>query len=298
MVMELNHLGSTPHPQFTPQPESLQVLHLCLSQNLRRFDVPLLQRLARHQVVATWEYQQSPDEGSDLALVLCALDHYLQHIDQPIHLIGHGLAGMVAWLYASRYPAKISSVVLLSVGHDLSYSWHSHYYSDYYQLFLNSLSYGNHHPEISFGCPCHANDPDGWDKVTPDDEMIRPQVLQRLAFQLFGYRDRQILQWLGQLLAQDLDQCFQIHSLKERIVTATPQLPMPVLVCGAADDPIFNAAGRWQRHLQQRDRQWISQHGGHFFHYTQAALVSQRIEDFWRGVGLINRLKQIYNLSL
>jgi pimeloyl-ACP methyl ester carboxylesterase len=294
VVMELNHLGSIPNPQLIPQPESLQVLHLCLSQNLRRFDVPLLQRLARHQVVATWEYQQSPDEGSDLALVLCALDHYLQHIDQPIHLIGHGLAGMVAWLYASRYPAKISSVVLLSVGRDLSYSWHSHYYSDYYQAFLDAVNYGDAPNEMFAGCPHCVSD----DASITQTEKIRPQVLQRLAFRLFGYRDRQILQWLGQLLAQDLDQCFQIHSLKERIVTATPQLPMPVLVCGAADDPIFNAAGRWQRHLQQRDRQWISQHGGHFFHYTQAALVSQRIEDFWRGVGLINRLKQTYNLSL
>jgi len=294
VVMELNHLGSAAKSPSIPQPESLQVLHLCLSQNLRRFDVPLMQKLARHQVVAMWEYQQSPDEGSDLASVLYALDHYLQAIEQPIHLIGHGLAGMVAWFYASRYPDKISSVVLLSVGHDLSYSWHSHYYSDYYQTFLNAVNYGDCQGETLSVCPCRTAD-----NAPPlQGEMIRPQVLQRLAFQLFGYRDRQILQWLGQLLAQDLDQCFQIHSLKERIVTITPQLSMPVLVCGAADDPIFNAAGLWRGHLQPRDRQLMSRHGGHFFHYTQAAAVSERIEDFWRGVGLINRLQKNYRLSL
>ncbi len=158
MVMDLNHLGLMPNSHLTPQPQALQVLHLCLSQNLRRFDLPLMQRLARHQVVATWEYEQSPDEGSDLALVLCALDHYLQHIDQPIHLIGHGLAGMVAWLYASRYPNKVSSVVLLSVGHDLSYSWHSHYYSDYYQAFLDRVNYGDAPNEVFAGCPWYVSD--------------------------------------------------------------------------------------------------------------------------------------------
>ena len=108
------------------QSTSPQVVGLCTSQSLRRFDLQLLRSLSRQYALAQWEYCQNPDEPIDLNLAIASLHEYIQTCDDKVHLVGHGIAGLVGWLYVKQYPEQVRSLTLLSVGVNLATSWHSH----------------------------------------------------------------------------------------------------------------------------------------------------------------------------
>ena len=60
------------------QSPSAQVVSICTSQSLRRFDLPLLRSLSRQYNVAQWEYCQEPDEPVDVNMAIALLHEYLQ----------------------------------------------------------------------------------------------------------------------------------------------------------------------------------------------------------------------------
>jgi pimeloyl-ACP methyl ester carboxylesterase len=234
------------------QSASPQVVSICTSPSLRRFDLPLLRSLSRQYAVAQWEFCQEPDEPIDLHLAITSLHEYLQTCKGEVHLVGHGIAGLVGWLYARQYPAKVRSLTLLSVGVNLATSWHSHYYEQRQLM----------------GCS-------------------RETILARTAFYLFGYRDKEMLYWLADLLKQDLDNSLVPHSLYAPTYIPPAPIPVPMLVCGAMDDYVIggeNACHKWQSHLKDCDRLWISPQGKHFFHYLQAQSVSKQIHSFWQSL--------------
>jgi pimeloyl-ACP methyl ester carboxylesterase len=92
------------------QSNSPQVVGICTSQSLRRFDLPLLRSLSRQYAIAQWEYCQNPDEPIDLNLAVASLHEYLQTCQGALHLVGHGIAGLVGWLYARQYPEQVRSL--------------------------------------------------------------------------------------------------------------------------------------------------------------------------------------------
>ncbi len=238
-----------------------QVVGICTSQSLRRFDLPLLRSLSRQYAIAQWEYCQNPDEPIDLNLAIAALHEYLQ-TQGAVHLVGHGIAGLVSWLYARQYPEQVRSLTLLSVGVNLATSWHSHYYE---QRQLLSCS--------------------------------RETMLMRNAFYLFGYRDKEMLHWLANLLQQDLDNSLIPHSLYAPTYIAPTTISVPMLVCGASDDYVIgggeNAYHKWKSHLKESDRLWLSEQGKHFFHYFQWQPLSKQIRSFWNSLELTNHATSI-----
>lgn len=240
------------------QSASPQVVGICTSQALRRFDLPLLRSLSRQQAIAQWEYCQNPDEPIDLNAAIAALHEYLQTCTKSVHLVGHGIAGLVGWLYARQYPEQVRSLTLLSVGVNLATSWHSHYYE---QRQLIACS--------------------------------RETMLARTAFYLFGYRDKEMLHWLADLLKEDLDNSLIPHSLYAPTYIAPTPIAVPMLVCGASDDYVIGGGGensyqKWQLHLKDSDRLWISKQGKHFFHYAQWEPLSKQIRSFWNSLALTN----------
>lgn len=238
------------------QSTSPQVVGICTSQSLRRFDLPLLRSLSRQYAIAQWEYCQNPDESIDLDLAISSLHDYLQTCKGAVHLVGHGIAGLVGWLYTRQYPEQVRSLTLLSVGVNLATSWHSHYYEQRQLI----------------GCS-------------------RDTMLMRTAFYLFGYRDKEMLCWLADLLKQDLDNSLIPHSLYATTYITPKPISVPMLVCGAMDDYVTgggeNSYQKWRSHLKDSDRLWISKHGKHFFHYSQAQTVSYQIRSFWQSLSLV-----------
>lgn len=237
-----------------------QVVAISTSQPLRRFDLPLLRSLSRQYRIAQWEYCQNPDEAIDLNLAIAALYEYLQTVDGAVHLIGHGIAGLVGWLYARQYPEQVRSLTLLSVGVNLATSWHSHYYEQRKLL----------------GCD-------------------RESMLMRTAFYLFGYRDKKMLYWLADLLKQDLDNSLIPHSLYAPTYIAPMPIAVPMLVCGAIDDYVIGNGGensyqKWRSHFKDSDRLWLTEQGRHFFHYLQWQAVGNQIRSFWACLSPINQV--------
>lgn len=238
------------------QSTSPQVVGICTSQSLRRFDLQLLRSLSRQYAIAQWEYCQNPDEPIDLNMAIASLHEYLQTCEEKVHLVGHGIAGLVGWLYAKQYPEQVRSLTLLSVGVNLATSWHSHYYEQRQLI----------------GCS-------------------RETMLMRTAFYLFGYRDKEMLHWLANLLKQDLDNSLIPHSLYAPTYIAPTPIAVPMLVCGALDDYVISGGGasayqKWRLHLKDSDRLWLSEQGKHFFHYSQWQPVSNQIRSFWNSLAL------------
>jgi|GEM_PF-2838428 len=70
----------------------------------------------------------------DAALVL--LHDYLKEGDRPLHLLGHSTGGLLGLLYAHRYPERVRSLTLLSVGVHPAIDWQAHYYIQRQMLLL------------------------------------------------------------------------------------------------------------------------------------------------------------------
>lgn len=180
-----------------------------------------------------------------------------------MHLVGHGIAGLIGWLYTRQYPDHVRSLTLLSVGINLTTSWHSHYYK---QRQLMSCS--------------------------------RETMLMRTAFYLFGYRDLEMLHWLADLLKQDLDSSLIPYSFSPAASHIMPTaIPVPILVCGAMDDYVIGNGGtnsyqKWRSYLKDSDRLWLCEQGKHFFHYTQWQAVNKQIRCFWQSLNLVASRRQ------
>ncbi|NJL09423.1 MAG: hypothetical protein HC908_01960 [Calothrix sp. SM1_7_51] len=104
------------------------VLWLSTSPSLKHFDKPLINYLSEQTNIAQWEYIQSLDEGSSIYKAVALLYDYLQHQKEPVHLVGHGISGVVGLVFAQRYPYLVASLTLLAVGAKPAVTWHSHYY--------------------------------------------------------------------------------------------------------------------------------------------------------------------------
>ena len=159
-------------------------LWLTVSPYLKKFDQRLLCHLSKRISVSRWEYMQSVDEPCCLENAISLLHEYLAgyygHRRQQVHLVGHGLSGIVGWLYTQRHPEHVKSLTLLSVGANPAVNWHAHYYA------LRQL------------LPCS-----------------REIVLAQMVRLLFGDRGCDITRALVRLLAQDLDSGLALHSLAE-----------------------------------------------------------------------------------
>jgi surfactin synthase thioesterase subunit len=101
-----------------------------------------------------------------------------------------------------------------------------------------------------------------------------------------------MLQWLAELLKQDLDNSLIPHSLYAQTYTAPTPIAVPLVVCGALDDYVIaggeHAYQKWRLHLKENDRLWLSEQGKHFLHYSQWQSVSNQIRAFWNSLTLVS----------
>ncbi|NET54063.1 MAG: alpha/beta fold hydrolase, partial [Merismopedia sp. SIO2A8] len=185
--------------------EPYSALWLSVSPHLQRFDNRLIQQLAQSTTLYHWEYQQTMDEPCSIEVALVLLHDYLKHQAEPVHLIGHGISGIVGLLYACRHPGHVASLTLLSVGANPAVTWHSHYYA------LRKL------------LPCR-----------------RSTVLLQLARLLFGAYSADVLHALANRLENDLDQSLTLHSLLQQTSLEVGTIGPSLFVCQGEQDVILD----------------------------------------------------------
>lgn len=229
-----------------------EVLCLSVSPHLQVFDRPLLNALTPHISVQQWHYQQTPDEPCSLDLALILLHDYLKQQQQPMHLIGHGMSGLLALLYAQRHPKRVRSLTLLAVGVDPAADWQAHYYEQRNQL------------------PCS-----------------RQVLLTRMVDTLFGYSSQAMSNALVKLLGQDLDHSLSPHSLVKCLHLAPIRVAVPLLVCGSVDDVVVGQQQlrSWQQYFsQEASKLWVCPGGRYFFHYFYPQQTGEQLLNFWKAL--------------
>jgi len=225
------------------------ILWLNLSRSLQCLNRPLLRKLSFHASVSQWNYTQTLDEPASLDLPLRLLHEYLRQREQPVHLAGHGVSGLLGILYARQYPQHVKSLTLLSVGPQPALSWQSHYYANRRLL------------------RCDGG-----------------LVLAMMVFHLFGDSVRSIACELSRRLRADLEETPSLHSLLGDGVVSPGESPVPLLVCGSQDDVVISPEEMrdWQRWMNpdRGDRLWQCSEGRHFFHYFHAEPLSRVMLEF------------------
>jgi pimeloyl-ACP methyl ester carboxylesterase len=242
-------------------------LGLSVSASFYKLDRPLLNQLSNAVRIAQWQYCQPIDEALCLETAIATLHTYMDAFAEPIHLIGHSTAGLLGLLYARRYPERVKSLTLLSVGAYPAVDWHAIYYAN-----LQTL-------------PC-----------------CRKTILTQMVHALFGYQAKPIAQMLLRILEQDLESSLSPHSLFKRIYISPESVPVPLLLCRGQDDSVVdpNAFVQWvpclagSHHPLEEEanalntlpyHRWECPNGRYFFHYDQPHPVSRQILKFWNRLG-------------
>ena len=230
------------------------LLWLSVSPHLKCFDRRLLAQLAKTHPVRTWEYIQTVDEPCCLDSVVNELHQYVSdraaleqrsgQADYKVHLLGHGVSGVVGLMYARTYPERVASLTLLSVNAKPADNWQAHYYA------LRQL------------LPCS-----------------REMILVQMAKMMFGHQPHRFSRALAKLLACDLDSSLSLHSLAHDVDIPGGATEVPLLVCNGEHDSIIQAqkAVLWRKCMKPGDRIWQCPKGHHFFHFHQAESTAKVI---------------------
>jgi pimeloyl-ACP methyl ester carboxylesterase len=227
-----------------------QFLWIGTNPSLQCFHRRLWHILGQEFPLKCWEYTQTPDEPSSLETAAILLHEFVQANNQPLHLIGHGLGGALALIYARRYPKQVASVVLISVAAQPMITWQSYYYQQLAALYCQ-----------------------------------RSAVLCLVAGWISGIRCVSYVQHLADRLDRDLLEApDNISLIQQTLPGSTGSIPQPLMVCGAVDDPVLMGSifTDWLQYLKPGDRCWHQAQGGHFFHYQYADRVGAEVLNFWR----------------
>jgi hypothetical protein len=237
-----------PFPNQPSAQASPDALWLNVSPGLYRLDSKLLGCLAQHCEISHWAYRQTPDEAGALEVALTLLHDCVKRQSRPIHLMGHGISGLLGLLYARKHPARVQSLTLLSVGVNPMVDWQAHYYAQLEKL------------------PCS-----------------RRHILTQMAYTLFGYQAEPVVRSWVKLLEEDLTHSPSPHSLLKRVSLFPGGVPVPLLVCGGQEDAIIDSTQiqGWQPWLKPGDRIWHCAGGRHFFHAAFPQQVASQILSFW-----------------
>ncbi|MEL6553033.1 MAG: alpha/beta hydrolase [Cyanobacteria bacterium J06621_11] len=230
------------------------LLWLSVSPHLKCFDRRLLAQLVKTHPIRTWEYSQTVDEPCCIDSVVATLHEYISdrtalakrsgQSTYKVHLLGHGISGVVGLMYARQHPEFVGSLTLLSVNAKPAINWQAHYCA------LRQL------------LPCR-----------------REVVLVQMARMMFGHQSHRFSQTLAKLLARDLDSALSLHSLAHDVEIPIGSTEVPLLVCNGERDSIVQAqrAALWHACMKSGDRIWQCPEGHHFFHFHHAEAVSQLI---------------------
>ncbi|NJN48545.1 MAG: alpha/beta fold hydrolase [Alkalinema sp. RL_2_19] len=224
------------------------VLWLNVSPRLKRLDQPLVRALSQSVRIGYWEYRQTADEGCSIEKAVRLLHDCLRESDRPIHLIGHGLGGVVGLMYAKRYRRWVRSLTLLSVAAQPELTWHAHYYTQ--RLLI----------------PCSQT-----------------RILAQTAHSLFGKQLPAPMPQMVQALAHDLDNAPSPHSLFKITHLTKGPIGAPLMICGSQTDAIVTPPMQreWIEYFKPGDTLWQAPSGHHFFHYNHPEITAPAITKFW-----------------
>jgi len=238
------------------------MLWLSVSPYLKCFDRRLLSQLTTTAPVRHWAYSQTVDEPCCIDSVVSSLHEYVSdraNLEQrsgqehpKLHLLGHGVSGTVALLYARRYPQHVASLTLLSVNPMPAVNWQAHYYA------LRQL------------LPCS-----------------REIILAQMTRTLFGSQQHRFATALSHLLAKNLDSSLTLHSLAHHARIPSGGTEVPLLVCNGAVDSIVCSRKKslWHDYMKSGDRLWQCPEGNHFFHFNHAKATAEVIRQHVCQVG-------------
>ena len=210
------------------------------------------QTLGQHFKVKRWSFEHDLDESCDVEVVHSLLRQTIENSSTPVHLIGHGISGTIAYLYAQRYPINISSVSVLSVDTYSTNQWTSHYQSMRSKL------------------PCS-----------------RFHILSHLSRLLVDSQTEQMGQIVARLLAKCLDNDFVYGSIvKSQTIVNLNKAEVPILVINGEKDFIIDeqSHNRWRQYLKPGDCYQKIANGRHFFPFTEWSKTAKMIESFVRMV--------------
>ncbi len=233
---------------------NVDVVWVNVSPSLKHFDFPLQQYLNKYFRIIRWEYiQDNFDESNCIETAVELLyDFLLKSELHHVHLIGHGISGTIALLFARRYPWYIRTLTLLAVAPQPAITWHVHYYQQ------RNLS----------------------------EDASRQEILFNIASSLFGsHKIPHPLHSLLVALNKDLYISPCMHSLFKIIDLPKGKVPVPLMVCGSNTDTIVSRfiVNHWKKYFKPKDILWLCPDGHHFFHYFYPELVGKEVNSFWRS---------------
>ena len=224
------------------------------SPSLKDFDLPLQQYLSNFFKITPWNYiQDDCDECNPIETVLQLLyTFFLQSEFNKIHLIGHGISGSIALLFARLYPWRIRTLTLLCVPPQPANTWHAHYYKQRHLFF----------------------------------DFSRQEILVNVAYSLFGNGTIPCsIDSLVGALDKDMNMSPCMHSLFKIVNFPEEQVSVPLMVCGSNADKVVSkyTINNWKKYFKNGDVLWLCPKGNHFFHYSNPDLVGNQITDFWQN---------------
>ncbi len=244
----LHQQATSIHPAVSVSTEEADALWVTVSPTLGILDQPLQRCLGSQITLAKWQYAQDADESCEINKAVSLLQAYMETLVKPIHLLGHGLGGAVALIYARLYPDRVKSLTLFAVAEQPAVTWHAHYYVQRHLV------------------PCSQT-----------------RVLAQMASSLFHQQPYAPAK-LVEALRQDLNKAPLLHSACH--LESLPQggVDVPLMVCGATDDAVVHPAALadWSHWFKPGDRQYLCANGGHFFHYSNPDRLAQEIISFWQ----------------
>lgn len=229
-----------------------QILWIDLQPSMYCLFKRTAQTLSQHFEVKRWSFEHDLDESCDVKIIHSLLRQTIENSPGPVHLIGHGLSGTIAYLYTQEYPKNISSVSLLSVDIQSTNQWTSHYQSMRSQL------------------PCS-----------------RFHVLSQLSRLLIDTNDTHVQNIMTRLLAKCLDNDFVHGSILQNCeIQNLNKIKAPLLVINSDNDFVIdkNSSQRWQQNMKPGDCYQLIRNGRHFFPFNKWVETSMMIESFIKMV--------------
>ena len=206
------------------------------------------QNLGQQFEVKRWSFEHDLDESCDVYGVHSHLRQTIENCASPVHLVGHGISGTIAHLYAQKYPKNISSITLLSVDVQSTNLWTSHYQSMRSQL-----------------------------------QCSRFHILSHLSRLMIDTQADHVQNIVTKLFAKCLDNDFVNGSIIEKpTIENLGRISAPILVINGENDFVVdkNSHQRWQQQLKPGDCYKEIKNGRHFFPFHDWNETTKIIDSF------------------
>ena len=80
-----------------------QILWIDLQPSLYCLFKRTAQTLSQNFKVKRWSLEHDLDESCDVEVVHSLMRHTIENASNPVHLVGHGISGTIAYLFACRF---------------------------------------------------------------------------------------------------------------------------------------------------------------------------------------------------